>query len=99
MRAEPGTTSVIKDDGAGCEIHSFDREGRDRLIEVKITLGPGRKPFFITRNERSLAAERPEAFRLYRLYAFSGRPSLFRLKPPLEQHVAMEAETFRASFG
>ena len=77
-------------------------EGNDAPVtsfKVKTTQGPGRTPFFITRNERSLADERPEAFRLYRLYEFSELPSLFRLKPPLEQHVAMEAETFRASFG
>jgi hypothetical protein len=86
-------------DGAGYDILSFSRNGADRLIEVKTTIGNSRTPFFITRNERALADERPDAFRLYRLYAFHDAPALFRLKPPLERHVTMEAETFRASFG
>ena len=86
-------------DGAGYDIHSFDAAGRERLIEVKTTAGHSRTPFFITRNERSLADERPDAFRLYRLYDFAETPSLFRLRPPLEQHVTFEGETWRASFG
>ncbi len=86
-------------DGAGYDIHSFDPFGRDRLIEVKTTCGPRTTPFFLTRNERSLADERPDAFRLFRVYEFSAGRRLFKLRPPLEDHVRLEAETYRASFG
>jgi hypothetical protein len=86
-------------DGAGYDIHSFDRAGKDRLIEVKTTRGGRTTPFFITRNERSLADERPDAFRLFRVYEFSAGNRLFKLRPPLDALVRLEAETWRASFG
>jgi hypothetical protein len=86
-------------DGAGYDIHSFDPTGRDRLIEVKTTRSGPTTPFFLTRNERSLAEERPEAFRLFRVYEFSAGNRLFKLRPPLEAFVRLEPETYRASFG
>jgi hypothetical protein len=54
-------------------------------------------PFFITRNELSLAHERPQHFRLYRLYEVAKAPRMFKLNPPLEEAVTLEAETWRAS--
>ncbi len=86
-------------DGAGYDIHSYDRQGNDRLIEVKTTQGPRSTPFFLTRNELSLAHERPDHFRLYRLYEVAQAPRLFKLKPPLEEAVTLEAETWRARVG
>lgn len=86
-------------DGAGYDIHSFDQQGNDRLIEVKTTQGARSTPFFVTRNELSLAHERPEHFRLYRLYEVGQAPRLFKLKPPLEEAVTLEAETWRARVG
>lgn len=86
-------------DGAGYDIHSYDRQGNDRLIEVKTTQGARSTPFFVTRNELSLAHERPHHFRLYRLYEVAQAPRLFKLKPPLEETVTLEAETWRARIG
>lgn len=86
-------------DGAGYDIHSYDRQGNDRLIEVKTTQGARSTPFFVTRNELSLAHERPEHFRLYRLYEVAQAPRLFKLKPPLEEAVTLETETWRARVG
>ena len=51
------------------------------------------------RNERALSTERPDAFRLYRLYDFTRTPRLFQLTPPLEQAVTLEPETWRAGWG
>ena len=86
-------------DGAGYDILSFHLTGRERLIEVKTTCGTQRTPFFLTSNERSLAEERPEDFRIFRLYEFTEAPKLFRLKPPLQNAVILEPATYRASFG
>lgn len=86
-------------DGAGYDIHSYDRKGNDRLIEVKTTQGARSTPFFVTRNELSLAHERPDHFRLYRLYEVAQGPRLFKLRPPLEEAVTLEAETWRAKVG
>jgi len=66
---------------------------------VKTTYGGHRTPFLLTRNEKSLADERPDAFRIMRLYEFGERPRLFTLHPPLETAVRLETETWRAGFG
>lgn len=86
-------------DGAGYDIASFELSGSERLIEVKTTTGTDRTPFFLTRNEEALSRERPDAFRLYRLYDFRRAPRVFTLKPPLGDHVVLETETWRAGFG
>ena len=52
-------------DGAGYDVRSFDRTGCTRLIEVKTTNGSARTPFYLSRNERALAEERPAEWRCY----------------------------------
>jgi len=86
-------------DGAGYDIRSYDLTGAERLIEVKTTYGGAKTPFFITRNEKAVSDERPDAFRLYRLFEFARAPRLFTLAPPLEKTLVLDAETWRAGFG
>jgi hypothetical protein len=86
-------------DGAGYDILSFDPTGRERLIEVKTTCGPRVTPFFLTENERLFSEERPDAFRIYRVYEFGEAPRFFKLRPPLHQAVVLEPTSYRASFG
>jgi hypothetical protein len=90
-------TSVVRGDGAGYDIRSFEPSGDERLIEVKTTNGPAKTPFFISENERCFSEEQPGAFRLLRLYAFTEKPSAYELKPPLSDHLALNAATYRAS--
>jgi hypothetical protein len=85
-------------DGAGYDILSFDRHGKERLLEVKTTVGSQVTPFYITRNELSLSSERPEAFRLCRVFDFSTRPRMFELTPPLEKLVHLAPLSYEASF-
>jgi len=85
-------------DGAGYDILSFDRHGNERLLEVKTTVGSEVTPFYITRNELSLSSERPEAFRLCRVFDFSTRPRMFELAPPLERLVHLSPLSYEASF-
>ncbi|HWD66660.1 MAG TPA: DUF3883 domain-containing protein [Caulobacteraceae bacterium] len=85
-------------DGAGYDILSFDTSGRERLLEVKTTLGHDTTPFWLTRNEHSLAEERPDAFRLMRVYSFARDPRMFELGPPLTDHVHLSPHTFEARF-
>ena len=91
-------TSEVQGDGAGYDIRSFELDGADRLIEVKTTNGSELTPFILSENERLFSAERPEAFRLLRLYSFIEKPSAFELKPPLEDHLTLSPTTYRASF-
>jgi hypothetical protein len=85
-------------DGAGYDILSFEPDGRRRLIEVKTTTGVATTPFFLTRNEEAFARERPDEFRLARVYDFAAAPRMFELTPPLTDHVRLETETWRAGF-
>jgi hypothetical protein len=85
-------------DGLGYDIRSYEENGSEKWIEVKTTRGGNTTPFYLTRNENEVAKERPDAFRLYRLYDFSRRPRLFTLAPPLEALLTLEPLTFRASF-
>lgn len=85
-------------DGAGYDILSFDESGRERFLEVKTTVGSDITPFYITRNELSLSSERPEAFRLCRVFEFSIRPRMFELAPPLRNFVHLSPLSYEASF-
>jgi Protein NO VEIN, C-terminal len=85
-------------DGAGYDILSFDEKGKERFLEVKTTVGSDITPFYITRNELSLSSERPEAFRLCRVFDFSMNPRMFELAPPLENFVHLSPLSYEASF-
>lgn len=80
-------------DGAGYDILSFDTRGRDRLIEVKTTNGGARTPFYLSRNERQVADERPAAWCIYRVHLFANGPRVFTVEPPLDQAVHLRPET------
>jgi len=56
-------------------------------------------PFFVSRTEKSLADEKPDEFSLYRVFDFALAPRIFTLRPPFEDAVRLEAETWRAAFG
>jgi hypothetical protein len=85
-------------DGAGYDIASFRPDGQTRLIEVKTTNGWERTPFYISRNELSVAEERRPEWCLFRLWNFSREPRAFELYPPLDAHVTLAATMFQASF-
>lgn len=85
-------------DGAGYDVLSFQHTGDLRLIEVKTTNGSAQTPFFLTRNERSLASERPGEWRIYRVHLFATGPRIFTIAPPLEKALNLAPETWRASF-
>ena len=85
-------------DGAGYDIGSFSPEGRSRLIEVKTTNGWERTPFYITRNELTVANDRPSEWCLLRLWNFSRDPRAFELLPPLDAHVTLIATSYEARF-
>ena len=89
-------------DGYGYDILSFDGAGdepeRERWLEVKTTNGSRTTPFFITGNELRVSEDRPDAFRVVRLYDFRRRVRAYRLTPPLESQVWLSPMSYRASF-
>jgi hypothetical protein len=85
-------------DGAGYDVLSFDLNGKEQLLEVKTTNGSARTPFFLSRNECSLAAERPGEWRIYRVHLFATERRIFTVAPPLADSLSLRVETWRASF-
>jgi Domain of unknown function (DUF3883) len=85
-------------DGAGFDILSFDENGNEKLLEVKTTVGHQTTPFFISANELQVSQERPNAFRLVRLYNFAKKPKVFELRPPLSESVLLKTSMFKAYF-
>ena len=85
-------------DGAGYYIRSYGIDGGERLLEVKITLGHARAPFYLSSNELAFSQERPDAFRLLRVYDFAGSAKAFELEPPLTDHVGLLPTVYRATF-
>lgn len=91
-------TADVHGDGAGYDIRSFNPSGAERLIEVKSTRGGPTTDFYLTRTEREVSEERPDAWRLYRLHSLPASPSVFVVPPPLERHVTLTPEAWRARF-
>ncbi|KQW61502.1 DUF3883 domain-containing protein [Variovorax sp. Root411] len=85
-------------DGAGYDILSHERPGVHRFIEVKTTNGGHASSFIISRNELEFAAEREDAFRLYRVFQFRDEPKLYVLKGNLAEQLHLEPIDYRASF-
>ncbi len=85
-------------DGAGYDILSFSRHGKERWLEVKTTNGPSSTPFWISENERRVAEDNPEVFRLTRVFDFARSPAAFSLRPPLTDHVRLIPSQYRATF-
>jgi hypothetical protein len=83
-------------DGAGFDILSFDAGGTERLIEVKTTNGTARTPFFLTRVEHEIAHERANTWHLYRVHRFAQQPQIFSVRPPLDETLRLDPESWRA---
>ena len=95
---------VAREDGDGCgfDILSFDGNGDganlERWLEVKTTNGPRTTPFYITSNELRVSEERPDVFRIIRLYNFQQQVRAYRIAPPLDKHVSLTPTIYRAFF-
>lgn len=90
-------TSHERGDGAGYDVASFEPDGRERLIEVKTTNGGALTPFFLSENERAFSEERPDAFRLLRLYNFIAGPTAFELPAPLQERLSLRPTSYCAT--
>ncbi|PRA00196.1 hypothetical protein CQ017_03965 [Arthrobacter sp. MYb224] len=94
--------SVIRGDGLGYDIHSFEVDGRDKLIEVKTTTGSGVIPFYVSSNELKFSREFPEYFCLSRVFDFpttvTGRKKvqLYELNGSLSDTCDLHPESYKA---
>lgn len=85
-------------DGLGFDVLSFEeRDGSERLIEVKTT-GLGKYfPFYVTATEVRCSEDMGERFRLVRLFDFGRSPRLYVLTGSLRQTCQLEPALFRAT--
>ncbi len=89
--------SVEDGDGVGYDIESFDPDGGAKQIEVKTTRGTATTSFFISRNEKVVSERLRGTYRIHRVHEYGVRPSVFELRPPLEDAVArLVPEIWRA---
>ena len=83
-------------DGEGFDVRSFERDGRDRLIEVKTTSFARETPFFVTRNEVEVSRARADLYHLYRVYAFRTDARLFTVSGAIDRTCRLDAALYRA---
>ena len=88
--------SRTKGDHLGYDIHSFETDGRDRLVEVKTTRFGAMTPFFASRNEVGVSETRERDYQLYRLFAFREQPKLFVLAGSLRNTCQLDPISFSA---
>ena len=86
-------------DGLGYDIASYNRDGSQRLIEVKTT-GLGKHfPFYVTANELGVSREQATAYHLYRVFDFSTSPRMYPLVGALDAVCRLEPKSFVARVG
>ncbi|MEU5839578.1 DUF3883 domain-containing protein [Streptomyces diacarni] len=94
--------SVTKGDGLGYDIHSFEADGRDKLIEVKTTTGSNYVPFYVSRNELRVSQDQSDFYCLSRVYDYplSHTPrqkvKFYELNGRLDRTCELRTETFAA---
>ncbi len=97
-------SSKEKGDGLGFDILSYSLaenrdDHREMYIEVKTTSRGKFQPFFVTENELAFSRLEAENYRLYRVYDFGkSRTRFFCLQGELDNHVNLQAESYRATF-
>jgi hypothetical protein len=89
-------TAVERGDGAGFDIHSYERDGTDRFIEVKTTAYGKQTPFFVTRNEVAVSRYARDRYHVYRLFRFRDDPRLYSVHGALTQICSLQPVQYAA---
>lgn len=86
-------------DGLGYDVHSFEEDGSERLIEVKTTAFGELTPFYVSRNELSRSEIDAARYQVYRVFGFRERPRLFQLPGAIAATCVLEPSTYLARPG
>ena len=81
---------------AGYDILSYEKSGKERLIEVKTTTYGKSTPFFVTKNELAFSQKNSSRYFLYRLFKFGPNPRIFKLHGHLQNQCNLEPSVFIA---
>jgi Domain of unknown function (DUF3883) len=88
--------SEVDGDGYGYDVQSFEADGAERLLEVKTTCGNERTPFWLTKRECDVAAEKRDIYRVRRVYHFRNEVRMYDIVPPLETRLLLTPTVFMA---
>jgi hypothetical protein len=77
-------------------VQSFETDGNERLLEIKTTCGNERTPFWISKRECDVAAEKRDIYRVRRVFHFRNE-KMFDIAPPLEARLLLTPATFMAA--
>ena len=83
--------SDLDGDGYGYDVQSFETDGEERLLEIKTTCGNERTPFWMSKRECDVAAEKGDIYRVRRVFHFRNEVKMFDIAPPLEARLAVDA--------
>lgn len=89
-------TATDEGDGAGYDIHSFDEDGNDRLVEVKTTASGIGRAFYVTRNELEVSRERADSYWLYRVFDFWSSPRMYQLPGAMDETLQLDPRVYSA---
>lgn len=88
--------SVENGDGLGYDIVSFEPDGTEIFIEVKSTNQGIDFAFLVSSNEVEVSEEKGAAYRLYRVFDFSNRPSFYVTAGGLFRAYALRPTVYEA---
>lgn len=91
--------AVTLGDGEGFDVRSFERSGKDRLIEVKTTAHAAGTFFYVSRNELAVSRARRDLYHLYRVFRFRRDPRLFQLHGALDEVCRLEPAVYLGRAG
>jgi hypothetical protein len=89
--------SDLDGDGYGYDVQSFETDGEERLLEIKTTCGNERTPFWMSKRECDVAAEKGDTYRVRRVFHFRNQVQMFDIAPPLETRLLLTPATFMAA--
>ncbi len=79
---------------AGFDIHSYESNGADRLVEVKTTNYAKEVPFYLTKNELATSVAREKHYQLYRVFQFKIDAHFFRLEGRIDKNCDLDPQEF-----
>lgn len=87
-------------DGLGYDILSYDKNGKEKYIEVKTTSGEEDGSIFITSHELKMSEEYPEQYYLYRVYDFDqvSMTGKISIRKGSLKELCISAQTYKVDF-
>ena len=85
-----------QDDRLGYDIHSYEKGGQDRFIEVKTTNYDAYTRFYVTKNEVQTSERLDSKYYLYRVFNFRASPLFFQCRGSLHKRFSLDPSNYVA---